>query len=196
MGIRRLSTASISTGVKSSKFWDQSTAISNNSYESIATAIVGAGGATSVSFTSIPQTYTHLEVRATMLNASNFYTVKLRFNSDTGANYPTSQLVSFNATSFSGSGPDADTGAMIGIGARNVTSYSSAIVAKIYEYSKTNLYKRWVGQGGVDGNGTGQTKVSYGYWANQNAITNIYCYADGSTMNEYTQFALYGIKGA
>jgi len=170
--------------------------LANSSYESIATATIGAAGATSVSFTSIPQTFTHLEIRATMVNASNFYTIKLRFNSDTGSNYTTSQLFSYNATNYGGGGPDADTGAMIGIGAKNSTSYASAVVAKIYEYSKTNLYKRWLGQSGTDGNGTGQTKLSFGYWANTNAITNIYCYADGSTMNQYTQFALYGIKGA
>lgn len=195
MGIRSLSAASISTGAKRSKFWDQSAVEILNSYESIATATVTSGGATSVSFTSIPQTFTHLEIRATTLNASNFYTIKLRFNGSTSG-YTASQLVSFNATSSSGGGPDADSGAMIGIGAKAATSYSAAVVAKIYEYSKTNLYKRWIGQGGVDGNGTGQTKVTYGYWSSTDAITDIYCYADGSTMNQYTQFALYGIRGS
>lgn len=170
--------------------------ISTSSYESIATATVTAAGTTSVTFTSIPQTYTHLEVRATTVNASNFYTIKLRFNGDSGANYQASQLFSYNTASYGGDGPTADTGAMIGIGAKNSASYAAAMVAKIYEYKATNLYKRWLAQGGVDGNGTGQTKLTYGYWSNQNAITSIECYADGSTMNQYTQFALYGIKGA
>jgi len=164
-------------------------------YQSIATAIVGAAGATSVTFSDIPQTFTHLEVRATTLNASNFYTIKLRFNSDSGASYPTSQLTSSNPTSSSGSN-QTDTGAMIGVGARNATSYSAISIAKIYEYSKTNLYKRWIAFSGADGNGTGQTKNTFGYWSNTAAITNIECYADGSTMNQYTQFSLYGIKGA
>jgi len=170
--------------------------LSTTSYQSIATATVGAGGATSVSFTSIPSTFTHLEIRATLVNASNFYSIKLRFNSDSGANYNYSQLFSYNPTNGGGDGPGTDTGALVGIGAKNSASYSSAMVAKIYEYAKTNLYKRVVGWGGVDGNGTGQTKLTYVYWANTNAITDIYCYADGSTMNQYTQFALYGIKGA
>ena len=34
------------------------------SYESIATVTVGSGGAASVEFTSIPSTYTHLQIRA------------------------------------------------------------------------------------------------------------------------------------
>ena len=33
------------------------------SYDSIATTTVGAGGASSVTFSSIPQTYTHLQLR-------------------------------------------------------------------------------------------------------------------------------------
>ena len=195
MGIRNLSTASISTGAKRSKFWDQTSVYAPSSYESIATATVGSGGSTGVTFSNIPSTYSHLEIRATTLNASNFYTIKLRFNGSSSG-YNASQLTSFNATSTSGGGPDADTGAMIGVGARNATSYSAISIAKIYEYTKTNLYKRWIATSGTDGNGTGQTKVTYGYWASTDAITSIYCYADGSTMNEHTTFALYGIKGA
>ena len=38
-------------------------AASTSSYESIATTTVGAGGSSSISFTSIPSTYTHLQVR-------------------------------------------------------------------------------------------------------------------------------------
>ena len=35
----------------------------STSYESIATVTVGSGGAANVEFTSIPGTYTHLQIR-------------------------------------------------------------------------------------------------------------------------------------
>ena len=34
-----------------------------NSYESIATVTVGSGGSSSLTFSSIPATYTHLQIR-------------------------------------------------------------------------------------------------------------------------------------
>jgi hypothetical protein len=66
------------------------------SYESIATVTVGSGGAANVEFTSIPATYTHLQVRGIgrSLEANTGVDVQyLRFNSDTGSNYAWHQLV-------------------------------------------------------------------------------------------------------
>ena len=60
-----------------------------SSYESIATTTVGALGASSVTFSSIPSTYKHLQLRwiarSNRVAAQDF--VDIRLNSDTGANY-------------------------------------------------------------------------------------------------------------
>ena len=57
-----------------------------NSYESIETVTVGSGGSATVSFTSIPATYTHLQIRGIARTATNV-SLGLQFNSDTGSNY-------------------------------------------------------------------------------------------------------------
>jgi hypothetical protein len=49
---------------------DSGVAASTNSYESIATVTVGSGGASEVEFTSIPSTYTHLQIRALARNTT------------------------------------------------------------------------------------------------------------------------------
>ena len=62
-------------------------AASTNSYESIATVTVGAGGSSSISFSSIPSTYKHLQIRSINLSSSTDNNILMRFNSDSGANY-------------------------------------------------------------------------------------------------------------
>jgi len=61
-----------------------------NTFVKIASVTVGAGGASSIDFTSIPGTYTDLKVvisaRGSRSNSGS-QTVSVRFNSDSGANY-------------------------------------------------------------------------------------------------------------
>ena len=54
------------------------------SYESIATVTVGAGGSSSISFTSIPSTYKHLQIRAITRDTGTSYINNLAgyFNTD------------------------------------------------------------------------------------------------------------------
>jgi hypothetical protein len=166
-----------------------------SSYESIATVTIGGGGATDVTFTSIPGTYTHLQVRATMLNASNLFSIKLRFNGDTATNYSAHQLFATGSTVGAGAETSVDI-ALIGVGAVNTASYTGAMITDILDYANTNKYKTVRSLSGADGNGSGQLKLASAGWRSTSAITSIFINADGSTFNQYTQFALYGIKGA
>ena len=58
------------------------------SYESIAT-VNPTGGASTISFSSIPSTYTHLQIRGIARRASGtgLADISIRLNSDTGSNY-------------------------------------------------------------------------------------------------------------
>ena len=61
----------------------------SNSYTSIATATVDSGGASSITFSSIPSTYTHLQIREISRGAAvqTSTNIQMQFNSDTGTNY-------------------------------------------------------------------------------------------------------------
>jgi len=56
------------------------------SYESIASAS-GTGSSGTITFSSIPSTYTHLQIRGIGRNSYPSTQVNVRFNSDTGSNY-------------------------------------------------------------------------------------------------------------
>jgi hypothetical protein len=89
MGIRSLSAASISTGAKRSKFWDQSAVIvlpPAPVYDSIS-SYLATGTVSDITLGSIPSTYRHLQIRV-MGFSNNFGSIFMEINGDTtNANY-------------------------------------------------------------------------------------------------------------
>jgi hypothetical protein len=173
------------------------------SYESIATVSVGSGGTTSVDFTSIPSTYTHLQIRGILRTTETGATydgnlVRMRFNNDTGTNYTMHALVGY------GSGVFADAAANVAYMefARTAINGNSAsmfavAVTDILDYKDTNKFKTLKTLSGVELNGGGRIYLSSNLWRSTSAITDIKIYPSSSfSFVQYSQFALYGIKGA
>jgi hypothetical protein len=167
-------------------------------YDSIASTTVGAGGASSVTFSSIPSTYTHLQIRAiargSQADASD--QIGLRFNSDSGSNYAIHQMGSSGSSTFS-TGGGSETKMVPGYvtGANSAANVFGAAVIDILDYANTNKYKTVKGLTGYDVNGGGLTIMRSGLWMNTAAITNIVCLPDSGVFAQYTSIALYGIKG-
>jgi hypothetical protein len=167
------------------------------SYDSIATTTLSSS-ASSITFSSIPATYTHLQIRGNVL-ATNDCVVGVQFNSDTGANYSSHVLRGDGTTA--GVGNEAN-GSRTYFGYNYVASGYSASVAlaaivDILDYTNTNKYKTMRALAGIDYNGSGKIHYESGNWRNTNAITSITLTAFSSqTFNTKTTFALYGIKGA
>ena len=161
-----------------------------SSFESIATATVGSGGSSSVSFTSIPSTYTHLQVRGIAMNTGSAAFINWKFNSDsTGSNYYNHRL--YASGSVVGSyGQAGDSNGMFLTTA--YPSYFGVIVVDILDYTNTNKYKVFRNLAGWDGNGSGEVNFTSGLWQSTSAITRIDLAL--SSFAEYSQFALYGIK--
>jgi len=167
-----------------------------NSYESIATA-TGTGSSGVITFSSIPSTYKHLEIRAIGRNtgASN-EAIYLRFNGDTGANYSLHFL--------RGNGTDVVASAQINynqaglywaMGMPFASNTFGPNVTSILDYADTNKYKTIRALDGFDGNGSGAIEIISGLWRSTSAITSITLTANsGVSFTQYTQFALYGIK--
>jgi hypothetical protein len=159
-----------------------------SSYESIATTTVGASSVSSITFSSIPATYRHLQIRLFNKNSSDNGTISMRYNGDSGSNY------SFHDLYGNGAGVGV-------LGAANQTSVfasltgstqASVSIIDILDYADTNKYKTNRCLIGVDYNGSGYSWFSSGNWRNTAAITSIVLNA---TFNQYTHAALYGIKG-
>ena len=170
-------------------------------YESIATVTVGGGGSSTITFSSIPSTYTHLQIRwiAKTNRADTDDVVQMQFNSDTGANYSWHGLAGTGSVAGANAGASQSNieikwGATGNSGATNI--FASAII-DILDYADTNKYKTTRRLGGADLNGSGQIYLSSGNWRSTSAITSIVLNRQyGSNFLQYSSFALYGIKGA
>ncbi len=162
---------------------------STNSYESIATVTVGSGGSATVTFSSIPSTFTHLQLRI-MLPTSGDEPI-LRFNSDSGSNYSRHGLFG-NGSSAAAYGVANDTYDGLSAG----SSQPNVIITDILDYANTNKYKTTRTLAGYDQNGSGTIALRSGSWRNTNAITTItLTESNASNFPQYSSFALYGIKG-
>jgi len=184
----------------------------SSSFESIATTTVGAGGQSTITFSSIPQTFTHLQIRGILQGSrpgpqpSGYGT--LRFNSDTGSNYRDHILGSsindsppraYAATE--GLGDFLYLSAIPGVAA---APFFGTFITEILSYSSTNKNKVLRTIEGISTNantinGYNASSVSFksGLWTSTSAITSITIEALGtsSPFKQYSQLALYGIKG-
>ena len=199
MANSRIATSSITQGFpKSKSLLTGNDAIFAGSYESIETVTVGSGGVANFSFTSIPSTYTHLQLRGIVRSnqaGSGITTSTLRFNSDTGSNYAYHNLIG-NGTAASAGAATTQTNIIL-TNAPELSATSNAFgvtIIDILDYTNTNKYKTIRALHGADLNGSGQIILSSGLWMNTSAITSITVNPAADAV-QYTHFALYGIKG-
>ena len=165
------------------------------SYESIATVTVGSGGAADVTFSSIPATYTHLQIRCLTLFATADSGANIRFNSDSGSNYSWHRILG-NGSSVSAAAGANQTYGLVTIGAQSSSNIPGCSIIDILDYANTNKYKTVRDLAATDANGNGYITLLSSNWRSTSAITSIVIAGAGGNFNQYSQFALYGIKGA
>jgi hypothetical protein len=156
-------------------------------------AMVNVGTATpSVTFTSIPQTYKHLQIRfiakTTTANVNSDTTrISLNGNAITKNHY----LYGDGTTAYAGVGTNGDVN---NTPRANYTSVFGAEVVDILDYTSTTKNKTIRSLGGFDANGAGELALySNLYATNTNAITSITLTASANNFAQFSQFALYGI---
>jgi hypothetical protein len=178
-------------------------AASTTAYESIATSTVGAGGTATITFSSIPSTYTHLQVRFIAKNAgtgsADDFFANFSFNSDTTyTNYRSHYLNGNGASAFASSIQSAGNYALLGDSINSGTGTTSIFaggVIDVLDYANTNKYKTGRSLVGNDRNGSGNIYLTSALWLNTAAINRIDITCSGGNFTQYSQFALYGIKG-
>ena len=198
MAITKVSNSGIKTGVlKYDSFLAGNTAYFPTSFESIATVTVGSGGASSVEFTSIPATYSHLQIRAICQTSSGGQFVKMQFNNDTTlANYRAH--ISYGYGSGSASSDYGNNYTLL-VWANNTGSVANTFagaVIDILDYANTNKYKTTRSLDGYETNSAGTIALTSGLWMNTSAISSIKFLGYSGNPIQYSQFALYGIKAA
>ena len=170
-----------------------------NNYSSIQTVTVGSGGASSITFSSIPSTYTHLQIRAISrgTNAAANDASIMQFNGDTGSNYYTyHQIFGDGSSAAANSGETGSSIAYIfgSAGSALANSFAGSIL-DILDYSNTNKNKTVRNLEGFDVNGSGGYIVfRSGLWINTAAISSITLTPQTSSFAQYSSFALYGVR--
>ncbi len=170
----------------------------SGAYDSIATA-VGTGSSGTITFSSIPSTYTHLQIRyiGRVTNSDTADNIFVQFNSDTGSNYAWHYLEGDGA-STAASGSSSQSKILSGrVSAATAAADVMGVgVIDILDYANANKYKTLRTLTGQDRNGGGVSVMTSGLWQNTAAVSTI-TITNGSATNftTATSFALYGIKG-
>lgn len=162
-----------------------------NSYESIASFAPTSG--TSVSFTSIPQTYSSLQIRMIgFASSSNGFSMTLN-GSSTG--YTRHATVGSNTT-VAAFGNASRTYVQLSSGSANPsTTYGTVILSEILNYASSTKNKVVRAFTGLDTNNPSEIGLWSSVWVNTSAITSIEINSVNGAFTSGTSIALYGIKG-
>jgi hypothetical protein len=169
-------------------------------YNLIATTTVGSGGAASIEFSGIPQTYTDLAVvMSARTDLAQIYgDVQVSFNSDTtAANYswrnlwgngssvssePSSSGIARYCLMMSGNSTTAST---FGSGVLYIPNYSGS------------TYKSFSSDSCSENNATtSYVRFFANLWSSTSAITSISFSGASSNFMQYSSASLYGIKNS
>jgi hypothetical protein len=170
-----------------------------SSYASIATFTLGSAQS-SVTFSSIPSTYTHLQLRIlSQRTDANGDGLLIQFNSDTGNNYGSHYFNGNGASVGAGTlntGVWA-TGCYTGFSSGTSASAFAGTVCDILDYTNTSKYTStralsgWSNISNSEGVG-----ISSGLWRSTSAVTSIKIIDPSTNLNTNSSYALYGIKGS
>lgn len=178
-----------------------------STYTLIGTTTI-ASNTSSVVFSSIPNTYTDLELIINGIGISGGTDWYMRLNNDSGTNYYR-QLAAAWRTSGSGTvssgGGNNGTGSSSGqLGFHQIgfgNAYSGSMITKIAGYTNADTYTHWITQGASGFSQVGQEiAVVGGMWTNKTTVSTLSLSADnfggGSAMGAGSVISLYGIKAA
>jgi len=166
-----------------------------NTFELIASSAVGSGGASSITFSSIPSTFTDLCIKFSARDNSSYIAnnIDLSFNGSTA---------SFSVRNLYGNGTSATSGTQ-----SNAAGLAAAANATANTFGNSEFYipnyagstnKSYSGDSVSENNATEAYDWFYaGLRSNTAAITSITITAGSSaTFQNHSNFYLYGVKNA
>jgi hypothetical protein len=199
VAISRASNSSIQGGLpKFNDIWDGTTATS--AFDSLGVVLLSST-ASSITFSSIPQTYTHLQIYGSLKSNRSTYVddLGIRFNGDSASNYSFRRMYGVGSSTAQG---DNNTSAasmnlcQIAGGTVNNSNGFGGIVLEIVDYSSTVKTKSVKSFSGYEDNGQGIVQLASGNWRNSNtgisSITLIPLF--GTLFSANSEVSLYGIK--
>ncbi len=160
-------------------------------YEPIATQTLGSA-ASSITFSSIPATYTDLRVVFIGGNNASATAFYFQVNGDTGSNYSRTFLTGDGATAASSR---ASNSSRIQSPMNLSATIPTFISFDIFSYAGSNN-KTVLASFSADRNGSGVTSALVGLWRSTSAITSVNLSTPTDAFGTGTTATLYGIKNA
>ena len=167
------------------------------SFELIETILLASTTAT-VTFSSIPSTYKHMQIRAVGRSsvAGDTGGFGLQLNSDSGANY-TFHAITGDGSSLAALAQTGRTSAAVGVMTASSSTANSfgVLVLDILDYANTNKNKTLRSLTGKQSTGS-LIRLASGAWLNTSAVTSMtFLDTVGGSFVSGSRFSLYGIKG-
>ena len=170
-----------------------------NTYTAIATVTVGAGGAATIEFTSIPATYTDLCVLASIRSNRSGSTSNLtvKFNGSTSS-YNRRELYGDGSAAGSASASSTSAFEYVYIPAASATTSTfSNMFLYIPNYAGSNNKSFSIDNVQENNTTAAYAQLEAGLWSNTAAITSITLTEQyGSNLSQYSTATLYGIKNS
>lgn len=180
-------------------------ATETSAYTLIDSQVIGAGGASNITFSSIPSTYYHLELR---------YIAK---NTDTGTNNGVSWLLKPNnnvtttdylvagiygqrlgADDFQDLTTPGSPGQWpwwnINTSKAGYSNWFGSGNVFIFDYANSNKHKTVIMQGGFHWDVNSQISYQVQFYEQNTAISSLTVAPSDNNWAEYTKFSLYGVK--
>ena len=159
-----------------------------STYTPIATT-TASGSASTITFSSIPSTYTDLVI---VLNGNattgSTGSIALQFNSDTGSNYSYTRLLGDGSAASSARG-SSTTATYIG----DTGTDRAVFIVSLNNYANTTTYKTSISRS----NSQNYVSSYVGLWRSTSAISTVTLTAPvGANWSSTTTATLYGIKAA
>lgn len=174
--------------------------MANPTYVLIASNTVGAGGAASVTFSSIPATYTDLILKCSVRDdtAATGKDYKIELNGVT-TSYTYRRVYGDSSAVYS---DNAATGQAMTIDSANATANTFANIELYIPNYAGSTNKSWssdsVSENNASAANSAYANLYAGLWSNTAAITSIAVKPISGTPNivQYSTFYLYGVKNA
>jgi len=168
-----------------------------NTFTKIASVTVGAGGAASIDFTSIPSTYTDLVIKWSLRNTLTSFELRIQYNGVTSG-YSSKRI--YGDGTGVGSNTDTSVNGLFPPGQDNGTYTANTFSnGEIYipNYASSN-YKSSSSDTVSENNATTAQSMSMdaGIWTNTAAITSIKIAPYSNNFVQYSTATLYGIKNS
>ena len=170
------------------------------SYQSIAT-ITGTGSSSTLTFSSIPSTYTHLQIRCisrSTAGSAGGSGIQVTANGNTTSSDYSYHRLMADGSSVSAYGQTGLDYILINSNSSNTSGMYAVSIVDILDYTSTSKNKTFRAYTGLDLNNTlGVFGLrSQGWFATPAAISSLTFTTSVGNFDSNTQFALYGIKVA